>query len=91
MLQADAYAAAASPGLPGSEPAGGASNSAVVAIRTTLLDLFDLGPTGVDLRKPLADVSNIYQAVSDLSTLHIDSLNGSPPGFLQGLLDDLQT
>lgn len=91
-LQANAYVSArnALP-LPTTPPAPPptVSPSQRDAIRTTLLDLFDVGlsaTTGFDLGARLTGVSNILQALTDLSALHNDSLAS---GLLQTLLDNL--
>ena len=90
------YITAASPTvLLASEPAGTTSAPEVQNIRTTLFRLFELDPglgvppytAGFNLAKRLARVSNILQALRDLSQLRADSL---PSGSLQVLLDKLK-
>lgn len=82
MLQATNYAAAAN-ALP--TPA---TSAQIEDVKNKLLLLFG---TGTDLGKRLADVSNILQALRDLSALHADSASSTPgpAGALQALVDDL--
>ncbi|KAL3142107.1 hypothetical protein ABBQ32_004725 [Trebouxia sp. C0010 RCD-2024] len=65
-----------------------ATSAQIEDVKNKLLLLFG---TGTDLGKRLADVSNILQALRDLSALHADSASSTPgpAGALQALVDDL--
>ena len=68
-------------------PSGSGSAAQVDLIRSTLELLFESN-VNLNLETRSTDVSNILQALSDLSQLHTDSLN-SPKGSLQTLVDNL--
>ena len=90
MLQANDYKTKVG-ALPASQPTGTTSSAEVVNVQNALSVLLDLAAgqtTGFNLGKRLTAVSNIRQALSDLRTLHTDSLV-SPQGSLQLLLENL--
>lgn len=89
MLQGTGYQPAFSNlPVPPATPAARTSTQ-VIAIETALLALFKNSATSAfNMAKRLADVTNIYNALSDLSQLHTDSLAG---GALSNLYDNLVT
>lgn len=85
VLQVSDYVSAAT-----SVAASGSPSAAQVAsIKSTLESLFE-SSVNVNLGTRLTDVSNILQALSDLSVLHINS-SDSPKGSLQILAENLTT
>ena len=83
ILQVSDYVSAAT-----AVAASGSPTAAQVAsIKSTLESLFE-SSVNVNLGTRLTDVSNILQALSDLSALHTNSL-ASPKGSLQILVDNL--
>ena len=89
-LQVADYQTAVS-NLPASDP--GSSDPRISSIKTTLFTLFELSnsatyTSGFDIAKRLADVTAIYNALSDLSQLHTDS---QAAAALPNLHDNLAT
>ena len=79
---------------PQGSPNPGTSAASVIAVRTTLLRLFDLDPlvttytTGFDLGQRVAGVTSTLRAIEGLSTLNIHSKE-SPDGDLRVLRTNL--
>ena len=85
VLQVSDYVSAATAVAASGSP----SAAQVASIKSTLESLFE-SSVNVNLGTRLTDVSNILQALSDLSVLHINS-SDSPKGSLQILAENLTT